>query len=62
MSAMRLAIAYSVRYFDWQFAPGDDGSSIYTEEKWQFSRRPGPLRCVFTCRNQDDCDQRDLQM
>lgn len=52
MAVLRLSLAYMVWNFDWEFAPGDDGSSIWRKERWPFSRRAGPLRCVFRFREE----------
>ncbi|SPO04003.1 uncharacterized protein DNG_06686 [Cephalotrichum gorgonifer] len=53
MSTMRRVVAYAVWDFDWDFAPGDEGSSIWRQEEWLFTRKPGPLPCVF--RRREEC-------
>lgn len=49
-SVLRLAIAYTVWHYDFELAPGEDGTKIFTEMRNQVILRPGPLECVFTKR------------
>ncbi len=47
---LRLTIAYTVWYYDVEFAPGEDPQRIITEARNQGIMKPGPLYCVFTKR------------
>lgn len=44
---LRLVIAYTVFYFDFEFAPGEDGTAINRDAVNQQILKAGKLHCVF---------------
>lgn len=50
MTVLRITIAYTVWNFDFNFAPGEDGTSIHRDMIDQGILKAGPLQCVFNKR------------
>ncbi|KAK0736749.1 cytochrome P450 [Apiosordaria backusii] len=50
MSVIRLVLAYTVYHYTWDFAPGEDGTRIYSESRDNLILKAGPLNVVFTPR------------
>ncbi|KAF9873728.1 cytochrome p450 [Colletotrichum karsti] len=52
MNVVRMTIAYTLWNYDFGFAPGEDGSSLDGEAKFQLIVKPGRLNCVFKKRTE----------
>lgn len=50
MMVLRLVLSYTVSNYRFEFAPGEDGSAIYTEAKDNLILKAGPLNMVFSKR------------
>ncbi|KAM0261045.1 hypothetical protein ACHAQJ_002484 [Trichoderma viride] len=50
MIVMRFVLAYTVWYYDFQFAPGEDGTAIHRDSVNQLILKAGKLECVFSQR------------
>jgi len=48
---MRLVIAYTVYHYKVEFAPGEDGTTIYTKARNNLILKPGPCMLVFKKRH-----------
>ncbi|KAK5991698.1 Cytochrome P450 monooxygenase orf5 [Cladobotryum mycophilum] len=44
---MRFALAYTVLNYDFEFAPGEDGTALHLQAANQLILKAGPLKCVF---------------
>ena len=44
---LRLVIAYTLREYDFRFAPDEDGSDIFAKSRNQLVIKPGKLDLVF---------------
>lgn len=44
---LRLVLAYTVLNYDFEFAPGEDGTRIHRDAFNQLILKPGKLECVF---------------
>lgn len=47
----KMVLAYTVYYYDFGFAPGEDGSAILEDERDKVLLRAGPLECEFRRRD-----------
>lgn len=47
MMVLRLVLSYTVYGYRFRFAPGEDGSAIYSEAKDNLILKAGPLKVVF---------------
>jgi tryprostatin B 6-hydroxylase len=47
MIVLRFTIAYTVWNYDFQFAPGEDGTAIHQDAVNQLILKAGKLECVF---------------
>ncbi|KAM6480632.1 cytochrome P450 [Trichoderma sp. SZMC 28011] len=47
---LRMILAYTVWYYDFEFAPGEDGLAIHRDSIDASILKPGKLECVFTQR------------
>ncbi len=47
---LRMILAYTVWYYDFEFAPGEDGLAIHRDAIDASILKPGKLECVFTQR------------
>ncbi|KAK0710627.1 cytochrome P450 [Lasiosphaeris hirsuta] len=50
MMVLRLVLAYTVYHSRFEFAPGEDGTAIFTKAKNNLILKAGPLNLVFTKR------------
>ncbi|KAL7908177.1 cytochrome P450 [Trichoderma velutinum] len=50
MIVLRSVLAYTVWYYDFEFAPGEDGLAIHRDSIDASILKPGKLECVFTQR------------
>lgn len=45
---IRLVLAYTVRHYDFQFAPGEDGTAVIRDSENALVLKVGPCNCVFS--------------
>ena len=48
---LRQLVSYTVWNYDFEFAPGEDGSDIHAKAKFQLQVKAGPMQLVFTKRS-----------
>ena len=47
MMVLRLVLAYTVLYYRFEFAPGEDGTDIHSKARNNIILKAGPLKLVF---------------
>lgn len=50
MMVLRLVLSYTVYHYQFEFAPGEDGTAIHREARNNIILKAGPLRLAFTKR------------
>jgi hypothetical protein len=51
MTVLRLVLSYTTYYYQFDLAPGEDGTAIHREAKNKLILKAGPLNLVFARRD-----------